>query len=55
MCTSHCIARMLEQMFTLLGDAPATAATKAAGVLRIETALAKIALPYDEILYGVSD
>ena len=39
------------QMFTLLGDDAAVAATKAHGVVVLETALAKAALPADEIRY----
>ena len=39
------------QMFTLLGDDATVAATKAHGVVVLETALAKAALPADEIRY----
>lgn len=37
------------QMFVLLGDNATVAASKAAGVVRVETALAQAALPADDI------
>jgi len=39
----------VTKMFVLLGDSASTAATKAQGVINVETQLAKLALPDDQI------